>query len=362
MMADVELKAPFPYFGGKSRIADEAWSRLGNVDNYVEAFAGSAAMLLARSDRHAWWDKTETINDYEGMVANFWRATKHAPDIVAEHADNPINENDLHARKAWLSPQRETLRSKLEGDPDWYDPKIAGWWVWGLSTCLAGGFCASEGPWIVVNGELVNRNDCNIDDNTAGVARSIPQLGGGTGVNSDGISRSRPQLNSYSGVNASHMTRSEGVNGAGIVNFMRRLAHRLRRVRVCCGDWSRVCTATPTWRQCGITGVFLDPPYAMAGRSSVYATEMDVLDGVREWCIEMGAMPQMRIILCGYDTDHEMPADWTVVEWETSGGLGRQAMDSRGRDNAKRERLWCSPNCITPDEARPQITMDLWGE
>lgn len=28
------LKAPFPYFGGKSTIAKEVWARFGNVPNF----------------------------------------------------------------------------------------------------------------------------------------------------------------------------------------------------------------------------------------------------------------------------------------------------------------------------------------
>ena len=32
-----ELVAPFPYFGGKSRAADQVWEALGEVKNYVEA-------------------------------------------------------------------------------------------------------------------------------------------------------------------------------------------------------------------------------------------------------------------------------------------------------------------------------------
>jgi DNA adenine methylase len=42
------LKAPFPYFGGKSRVAAEVWRRFGDVPNYVEPFFGSGAVLLAR--------------------------------------------------------------------------------------------------------------------------------------------------------------------------------------------------------------------------------------------------------------------------------------------------------------------------
>lgn len=34
------LKAPFPYFGGKRRVAELVWSRLGDPINYIEPFAG----------------------------------------------------------------------------------------------------------------------------------------------------------------------------------------------------------------------------------------------------------------------------------------------------------------------------------
>ena len=40
------LKAPFPYFGGKSGAVEQVWQAFGNVQNCVEPFAGSAAMLL----------------------------------------------------------------------------------------------------------------------------------------------------------------------------------------------------------------------------------------------------------------------------------------------------------------------------
>ena len=34
------LKAPFPWFGGKSRVAHLVWQRFGDVANYVEPFFG----------------------------------------------------------------------------------------------------------------------------------------------------------------------------------------------------------------------------------------------------------------------------------------------------------------------------------
>ena len=87
-MSAAVLRAPFPYFGGKRRAASLVWEALGNVDHYVEPFCGSAAVLLARP--HV--GRCETINDADGMVSNFWRAVKGAPDAVAAHCDWPVIE------------------------------------------------------------------------------------------------------------------------------------------------------------------------------------------------------------------------------------------------------------------------------
>lgn len=105
------LQAPFPWFGGKRKVAAEVWARFGAVDNYVEPFFGSGAVLLGRPSPIV---GNETINDLDGYVANFWRAIQREPEGVAAWADNPVNENDLHARHVWLLQQRETLRARLE--------------------------------------------------------------------------------------------------------------------------------------------------------------------------------------------------------------------------------------------------------
>lgn len=87
-MTTAPLQAPFPYFGGKRKAAETVWPAFGRVDNYVEPFAGSAAMLLAAPEGK----RIETINDFDGMLANFWRSIAHDPDAVAHHADWPVNE------------------------------------------------------------------------------------------------------------------------------------------------------------------------------------------------------------------------------------------------------------------------------
>jgi hypothetical protein len=130
------LKAPFPWFGGKSRVAHEVWARFGNVRNYVEPFFGSGAVLLGRPHEPG----NEIVNDIDCYVANAWRAMQQDPDAVAIYSDNPVNEADLHARHRWLHKQSE-FRARMERDPDYYDVRIAGWWIWGLSCWIGDNFC-----------------------------------------------------------------------------------------------------------------------------------------------------------------------------------------------------------------------------
>lgn len=82
------MQPPFPWFGGKSRVSGLVWERLGNVPNYVEPFFGSGAVLLNRPHDPG----TETVNDIDGYVANFWRALQADPEAVAQWCDWPVNE------------------------------------------------------------------------------------------------------------------------------------------------------------------------------------------------------------------------------------------------------------------------------
>jgi hypothetical protein len=288
-------------------------------------------------------DGTETINDADGFVANFWRAAEWAPDEVAKHADWPVNENDLHARHAWLVGQRESVVSRLEGDPDWFDAKIAGWWCWGLCCWIGGGWCSGKGPWQSVVGEDGVRQLVRLGNAGRGLNRQLVRLGNaGQGLNRKlvhlgdagrGLNRQRVHLREY----------------------MATLADRLRDVRVCCGDWNRVCGPTPTVKL-GLTAVFLVPPYAdTAGRDPrCYAVDsLTVAHSVRGWALEHGDNPRMRIALCGYEGEHVMPERWAKWAWKARGGYGSQP-SKHDNPNARRERIWFSPHCLpgAPD-ARP---------
>ena len=306
-----DLKAPFPWFGGKSRVAPLVWSRFGAVKSYVEPFFGSGAVLLGRRTVEG----METVNDLDGYVANFWRALQRSPDAVADAADWPVNEADLHARHIWLVNQRAELLERLMGDPAYCDAQIAGWWVWGISAWIGGGWCSGNDSWTAIDGKMKKAESIE-----AGVARKRPHLSG-AGM----------------GVHKLH---------GGLHEWMQALSHRLRCVRVCCGDWSRICGPSVVTHALP-SGVFFDPPYsAEAGRDEyIYATEdLTVAHAVRQWCIANEATPGLRIALCGYEGEHDLPG-WECVPWKAGGGYASQG-NAAGKENRHRERIWFSPACL----------------
>jgi hypothetical protein len=317
----VTIAAPFPYFGGKRRAAPRIWQALGDPAGYVEPFAGSAAVLLARPTFAG--RRVETLNDADGWLVNTWRAIQLSPAEVAQHAWGPVTEIDYHARLAWLQQRRTPdLVAWMEGDPEAHDAKAAGWWLYVVACGIGDPF--GPGPWRVVDGHL--RKLPHLGDAGQGVNRELPHLGNaGRGVN-----RELPHL---------------GDAGRGqLESYMGQLADRLRRVRITCGSWQRVVKPSVTRSGTGGDGtraIFLDPPYATSG--DLYAhVDADVGLAVRDWCVT--APRELRVILCGYDTEHDalLAHGWTVTEGKAGGGAGYSTNSANGR----RERLWLSPACI----------------
>lgn len=287
----------------------------------------------------------ETVNDLDCMVANFWRALQHAPDTVAAAADWPVNEADQHARHRWLSSQAD-FRERMKCDPYYYDAKIAGWWVWGQCIWIGGGWCGVKLPG------RQSRKLPHLGNGGCGINRKLPHLGdGGRGIN-----RKRYLTDAGNGIHRKSIAESGSdlLSSNPLRAYMERLATRLRRVRVCCGDWSRITGESVTVKQ-GITGVFLDPPYsAEAGRdANLYATEsLTVAHEVRSWAVANGENPLLRIALCGYEGEHNMPQNWQCVDWKTQGGYGSVGRaDSAGQTNSGRERIWFSPHCLGASQA-----------
>lgn len=314
-----DLRSPFPWFGGKRPVADIVWQRFGDVRNYVEPFFGSGAMLLCRPVP---FQGTETVNDKDGFLSNFWRALQADPDAVAKHADKMVNEIDLAAWRDWLYADM-SFQDKMWRDPRYYDVEKAGVWVWGVCSTIGSNW-QPKSTHLGNAGRGIHRASTHLGDAGRGIHRASTHLG------------------------------DAGRAGA-LSHYFRGLALRLERVRVMSGDWSRVTSETVT-TNLGLTAMFLDPPY-LDKCTATYNHNDDVREAVREYCIANGANPQMRIALCGYEGEHEMPADWTVHEWKTKGGYGSQAEGGAGRVNAARERIWFSPHCLSESHVQTELAI-----
>ena len=317
--------APFPWFGGKSRAAPIAWAAMGaDVPGYIEPFAGSLAVLLGRpSLGHG----PETVNDADGLLSNFWRAVRADPDAVAAAADWPVNEVDLSARHLRLVSQRAALTERLQVDADFYDAKLAGWWVWGACAWIGSGWCSGEGPWSTDGERWIDRRQLpHLGDEGMGINRQLPHLGDeGMGIN-----RKLPHL---------------GDEGRGaVVAWMRALAARLRGVRVACGDWERVTTYSVQRAGGFPCAILLDPPYPEGEMAySAGCDGVDVWHAARRWAIDNGNDRQLRIVFCGYEGGEAMPSGWRSVSWAQRKGY---ASTDDALDNAARETLWLSPGCL----------------
>lgn len=106
------MRPPIPYFGGKQRIAEQIVATFPEHTHYVEPYAGSLSVLLAKPPA-----AMETVNDLDGDLMTFWRVLRDRPDelvtaaMLTPHSraelaaarrrdDNP---DDLErARRVWV--------------------------------------------------------------------------------------------------------------------------------------------------------------------------------------------------------------------------------------------------------------------
>lgn len=65
---------PMAYYGGKTRLAHKIVALLPAHRHYVEPFAGSLAVLLAKPA-----SRMETVNDLDGQLMTFWKVLRNQP-------------------------------------------------------------------------------------------------------------------------------------------------------------------------------------------------------------------------------------------------------------------------------------------
>ena len=326
------MNAPFPHFGGKRAIAHAVWSVLGEVGNYVEPFAGSAAVLLRRP---APVRGSETLNDWSCVLVNAWRAIARRPEELTIDLVGPVSEVNTEAQHWELVGAESQMRDRL-GDPDWCDVRLAGFWIKGANEWIGSGWCNPDGPWSWTREsgwKKRNRQLPHLGNAGTGINRKLPHLGdSGTGIN-----RQLPHL---------------GDSGTGeyqqrldfVYNWLSALRDRLCGVRIACGSWERVLTPSVTEKH-GVSGVFLDPPYDQTEYVYGNGTHL-VSEDVRNWCSAHGASNQFRIVLSGRGTEHDelLHAGWSKQIWTANRGYSSAANGGR-----KEEALWLSPHCRKED-------------
>lgn len=294
-MTKSDVKSAYSYFGSKAKVAPIIWKAFGNISNYIEPFGGSLAVLLANPSPC----KVETVNDKDHFIPNFWRSIKNDYETVIKYADFPVSEVDLHARHKFLISQKDFFVN-MENNPDYFDAKIAGYWIYGQ--------CASIGNnWLQPKGL-----------------------------------NSMPLLSSAGG----------GIHGItyNIREQFEKLQNRLRRVRVCCGDWEKLISPSITFKSKAlsskdITGVFLDPPYNQTNRTKIYKEDNNIFLNVYNWAIQNESNSKLRIAICGYEDDYMFPSTWTKYSWAANGGMSSLG-NAQGKINSKKETIWFNSNCL----------------
>jgi len=289
------VKSPFPYFGGKRRVADIVWDRLDDVHHYIEPFCGSAAVLLARPGG-APSSGSETVNDRDGLLINFWRTLQKKPEALLDVASAPPSAVDLPARNNRVVDRMSGLVDRLLNDPEWFNVQMAGDWWYCLSTAIGPAPLFNEGKHMGVNKPFVGA--------------------GGRGLHS---SRITPE----------HVSS---------------LSKRIADVRILCHDWSDVLTEG-LLDYCGSpVGVFLDPPYAEGTfDDDIYSGDtIGIAEDVARWAVEHGDDEGVRIVYCGYAGTVTFPEGWSQHEWSAHGGHRHIGEDTESRHD---ERLWFSPGC-----------------
>lgn len=362
------LRAPWPWYGSKLKVAELIQLLMGDINNLVIPFAGSLGELLGRSSPA----KVETVNDLDGLVVNAWRAIKFAPEHVATLCDQPVHEVTLHAvherlvrartskgsrKHAIKSGRRRTVPLSLylrESEQN-FDVGIAASWIWGASCWLGSGWCRELSRKRPALGGQGDRPHLGRGvTRPMSTSRKMPRVGGpGSGVGRPDRGRgvvTPQQMPHLSGSYTGHPGLGQGVHSGvhrdALIEWMLALAERLRFTRITCGDWSRVVTPAVTTSH-GTTGISFDPPYNVqaTGRSPrLYRKDCPRLsETVRAFAIQRGSDPLLRIILCGRLNEHDdtLEHGWSKHRWRDDG-----------------EALWASPHCARQQSAQ----VNLFGD
>ena len=243
--------------------------------------------------------RVETLNDADGWLVNAWRAIRNDPAQVAPARMGPVTKLTTTpvwrgcmsgARTGWCRGWRATRRTMTRRPP----PGGCTCWRAASATPFGGG------PWRVIDGRLTDAR--TLGDAGQGVNRELPtSVTPGGGVNRElptsvtpgrGVNRELPHLGNA----------GEGI--AALPQPPRRTAPpRPNHLRIVGNE------------SCNHPSTAPGPEATVAAPSSstcptppgdLYAagdTDGSISAQVRAWCAE--APDTLRIVLCGYDDEHD---------------------------------------------------------
>ena len=100
------VKPPFAFYGGKMTLGPLIAQLLPEHKHYVEPFAGSLAVLLAKQPSRA-----ETVNDLDGDLVTFWRVLRDQPEDLCRLAEmTPHSRAEL--TESWLDCDDDLERAR----------------------------------------------------------------------------------------------------------------------------------------------------------------------------------------------------------------------------------------------------------
>jgi DNA adenine methylase len=142
-------RPPFPYHGGKQKLAEQIISLLPTHEHYVEPYAGSLSVLLAKRP-----SPVETVNDLDDALMTFWRVLRDRhEDLERVAALTPHARGELELVRGQLVMEGDDLetarrvlvrltqgRGSTLGDPN------SGWRYaakpdYGSASAHLGGYC-----------------------------------------------------------------------------------------------------------------------------------------------------------------------------------------------------------------------------
>jgi site-specific DNA-adenine methylase len=285
---------PLSYFGKKTRIAPFVWDLFdaANTGMYIEPFAGSGAVLFARPIIKG----HEVINDKEIRLLNLYRSIKYKPDELVESLHNCKSAVDLAAYTLYMNEHPLELDDFIN-DPTFCLPHMAGYFCLRVSASL-GHMNKRQNPDGVMN---ISDKACY----------AVPMW------------KKREAL----------------------TEWIYALRKRLDKVEILCTDWTKPVSDAHLSVSYGSgkqhTSVFLDPPYE--GFETLYKHRVSVSSQVRQWCIDKSDFEQLRIVVCGYNNEHDELLDYGFIK-HVSKSVGGNLKENNDND----EYIWASKSCTKP--------------